>query len=76
MIDLIQKARFAAQSLYLREMVRSGSEDASELRQSPEYRASEILEKSATEIERLHIMVKTRDQEIENLKRYLTWPKP
>ena len=53
MIDIVELARRDAAALRARDAIRNGSEDASELRQSPEFRAAQSLDDAADEIERL-----------------------
>lgn len=61
MDDLVNLARSEAAALISRDRVRNGSDEASELRQSPEYRAAKTLEQAAAEIARLRAKVAKAD---------------
>lgn len=68
--DLVKLARSDAAALFSRDLIRNGSDEASELRQSPEYRAAKTLEQTAARIEALERQVKAADALADALEAY------
>lgn len=70
MSDIAVLARSSAAALRSRDLIRNGSDEASELQQSPEFRAAQSLDEAADEIERLREALYHSDEGLNYLHLY------
>ena len=68
--DLVKKSKSAACNLKCRDIIRNGSDDAAEIRQSPEWVAADVLEETADRIEELEAVLRDVDAWVDDLMPY------